>query len=181
MDRRLRSWATRLGRIQRRLEESDGRRVARRHAREELDKLLGQIRRELHKDFPNISKDGQPVLHEIPLPAGFKSCPLCRAYTATFRKLADHILDHHGAKCPCGYEPKGIVKARKGGWIGPNAVLPVGASYPEYKTRPASKFGGSQMTGHLRGVQEDLKTHVLIGAIGSQGQPGPEVKMVYLK
>lgn len=181
MDRRLRSWATRLGRIQRRLEESDGRRVARRHAREELDKLLGQIRRELHKDFPNISKDGQPVLHEILLPAGFKSCPLCKAYTATFRKLAEHILDAHGAKCPCGYQPKAIKVAKLKGYIG--SAIPLNPTLGKMRgsLRTAGSWGGSQMTGHLRAVKEDLKTHVLMGAIGSQGQPGPEVRMVYLK
>jgi hypothetical protein len=159
MEKRIRSWATQLNNVHRRLKESDGRRIARRHAREELDRLLAKIRRELHKEFPNFSKDGDPVIHEIPLPAGQKSCPLCGNYAGTFRKLADHILDHHGEKCPCGYQPKGVSESIKAGGKVRSGLKWV-----------ASRYGGSQMTGHLRAVQEDLKTHCLMGAIAGFGQ-----------
>lgn len=161
MNRRIRSWSTQLGQLLRRLEESSGRRLARKNAREDLRKLVGSIQRELFREFPNLTDEGKAVLHEIPLPEGQKACPLCGNYQGTYVRLADHILDKHGLKCPCGYMPKEIKKHDAGFF---------GSETGKFR---ASSFGGRQMVGHLRNVKEDLKTHLLVGAIGSQNSSAP--------
>lgn len=158
-------WASKLKSAVKRLEGSESRRVARRNAHRDLDKLLSGIRRELRREFPNYSKDGAVVVHEIALPDGQKSCGICRVYVGTFRKLAVHLLDKHGRACPCSFVPKKVSEAQKMGRF--NSSMNSGSSpwlaIPSY-------YGTDAMVAHLRGLKEDLRTHVLVGAIGGIGK-----------
>lgn len=147
MDPRVRSWSTELARTVRQLEESSGRRIARRNARAALKSLLARIERALFKEHPAISKAGKEWVPAEPLPAGQKNCPVCDTYCGTYVKLARHVFDVHKVKhCWCGT----IGMRRKAGAFG---------------TDPCS----SKLRAHFRGLIEsgqDLKTHALMGAIG---------------
>jgi hypothetical protein len=151
----------------RRLSESSSRRIARRNANRELDSFLAKIRRELRSEFPNYSKSGAEVLiGGSVLPDGQKSCPFCSAYMGTYRKLAAHLLDKHGNSCACGYLSKSVRRA-----IGRGAVIDRKLAPALQNTRsqfPPSKFGTDQMTSHLRNLKDDLRTHLLMGAMGGE-------------
>ena len=95
-----------LRRAIRRLEGTEGRRIARRHALQSLDVLLGRIRREVRRKFPTISKTGELIVPKK-LPSGKRRCPLCESYAATNKKLALHlVVKHRYRKCPCGFKSK---------------------------------------------------------------------------
>jgi hypothetical protein len=91
--------------IKRRLAQSEGRRIARRNAHQDLDVLLKRIRRELRREFPTISKDGK-VRVPVVFPEGQRKCPDCTAYVKDPARLAAHVYSAHKREvCWCGYAP----------------------------------------------------------------------------
>lgn len=153
-------YGTDLRRIVARLEASEGRRIARRNARRDLETLCRKIRRELFKKFPTIGKDGELVI-EAKLPIGQRNCTACGSYCPTAGKLAVHLVRKHGGKCYCGFVPGERRKAKdgttfKGGLAG---------------DQKGKLIGG--LRGHLQRAG-DLRIHATINIMGAMDKIPPE-------
>ena len=101
-----------------RLEESHGRRIARRNARRVLHGLLKRLGNHVEDEYPAIGKDGK----EIKTPERIK-CPDCDVVCSTGFTLVQHIMtkhtgmisvefhpptdSHHGLRCVCDRTFKG--------------------------------------------------------------------------
>lgn len=91
-----------------RLEDSAGRRAARRNARRQMGALIGVLRRMVEHDFPPLDKNGKEIVRKRK-PC---RCPVCKKYFPSWVLLATHLSGKHGwrnprgidgAKCPCGF------------------------------------------------------------------------------
>lgn len=144
--------------VMRRLEKSEGRRIARRNAHKELDKLLSRIRRKAREQYPPLSKDGKSTL-PVKMPKGHRHCPLCRTVrTPTRAVLAEHVLAKHGGRCCCGFIPKAMEDLWATSWTTLNDKI---------KRRAVAA-----MSEHLKHMGVDhLKVASTMVAIGSIGDP----------
>lgn len=148
------SYATDLQRIIRRLQNSSGRRVARRNALYDLDILLKRVRRELRKEFLAIGKDGKEIRREL-LPKGSRRCPADNAYVKTAGEFAAHVLKTHKGICWCGFKPKCLFQ---------DALVGSGLM--------RGKFGHkviASLRAHFERVKHQLKEHVTLGALEKIG------------
>lgn len=81
-----------------RLEESHGRRIARRNARRVLHGFLKRLGNHVEDEYPAIGKDG----NEIKTPERIK-CPDCDAVCSTGFTLVQHIMSKHPGMITAGH------------------------------------------------------------------------------
>lgn len=158
-----REYQTELGRIMNRLDESAGRRIARRNALRDLDTLLRRIRKDLRKRYPSISKEGKEIVPTV-LPRGERKCPTDGAYVPTPGAFAKHVVTKHDAKCWCGFVPSWSEKVQLS--YSSTATKKVRVKYD--RLRHSVKYHAkavASLRGHFARVKDNLTSHLVYGSI----------------